>query len=424
MIDPKLIRNEPDTVRTALRRRGMDTAVVDRLILLDVSRRELLQRADDLKAERNAVSKELGQKKKAGGDITEESARMRAVGEEIDRIDAERIAVEKEQQELLDNLPSIPHPDVPDGKSDEENVLVRSWGDPAAAAGRPHWEIGEHLEIIDFKRSAQISGSRFWLLKGAGARLERALISFFLDVHTRQHGYTEILPPALVNGKSLYNTGQLPRFGEDLFKCEGTDLYLVPTAEVPITNMHANEILTGEQLPLYYCGFSPSFRSEAGAAGRDTRGLVRVHQFHKVELVKFTTPDTSFAELDKMVADAEKILQLLEIPYRVMRICIGDLGYTAAMKYDLEFWSPAQERWIEISSCSNCTDYQARRGNIRFRREQKASPEFVHTLNGSGLAVGRTMVAIAENFQNEDKTIDIPKVLRPYMGGEEKIAIG
>jgi len=281
--------------------------------------------------------------------------------------------------------------------------------------------VGEDLGILDFKRSARLSGSRFWLLKGDGARLERALISFMLELHTGEHGYTEILPPSLVTRETMYATGQLPKFEEDLFRCTPNDLFLIPTSEVPLTNLHRDEILEASQLPLYYTGFTPCFRSEAGAAGRDTRGLVRVHQFHKVEMVKFAHPDHSFEELEKMVVNAERVLQILEIPYRVVRLCAGDMGFSAAATYDLEFWSPAQERWLEISSCSNCTDFQARRAGIRFRREPGAPTELAHTLNGSGLAVGRTMVAILENFQQEDGSILIPQALRPYMGGRERI---
>lgn len=419
MLDIKHIRQEPELYRGALARRGADAAVIDRLLQMDVRRRDLITRADELKQQRNAVSKEIGQKKKAGEDITEVSLRMRAVGDEIDALDQERDALEKEQVGILECLPNLPHPDVPDGADDTANVEVRRWGtvenkpDPLPL---PHWEIGEQLDILDFKRSAKISGSRFWVLKGAGARLERALISYFLDVHTQKHGYKEIMPPSLVTAQTLYGTGQLPRFEEDLFRTN-TGLYLIPTSEVPITNLHAQEILDWEQLPIHYAGFSPCFRSEAGAAGKDTRGLIRVHEFHKVELVKICAPENSYEELEKMVADAERILQGLEIGYRVVKVCLGDLGFTPALKYDIEFWSPAQQRWVEISSCSNCTDFQARRAGIRFRRGQKASPEFCHTLNGSGLAVGRCLAGLLENHQTGDGSVRIPAVLHPYMGG-------
>lgn len=423
MLDPKLVRNEPDVLVDALRRRGADTQVVDRLKDLDERRRELIQKADELKQLRNQVSKELGEIKRSGGDISDQSARMRQVGEEIKTLDAEREAVESEHTQILERLPNLPHADVPDGPDADSNVEVRRWGEPKSFDFTPkaHWDLGEELDILDFKRAAKLSGSRFWVLKKEGARLERALVSFMLDLHTSEHGYTEILPPVLVTANTLYGTGQLPKFAEDLFKTEGHDLYLIPTSEVPITNLHAGEILTGEELPIYYCGFSGCFRSEAGAAGRDTRGLIRVHQFNKVEMVKLTHPDTSFDELEKMVQNGERVLKLLGIPHRVMRLCVGDTGFSAAMTYDIEFWSPAQERWIEISSCSNCTDFQARRAAIRFKNHPKDSPDFVHTLNGSGLAVGRTMVAIMENFQQANGSILIPDVLRPYMGGQERI---
>jgi seryl-tRNA synthetase len=422
-LDVKMIRRQPDLVRQALGRRGLDSRPVDELLELDARRRELIVKADELKARRNQVSQELGRLKRQGVDISQQAAEMRAVGDEIQRLDAERAQVEERERAILEALPNLPHPDVPPGQSDQDNVLVRSWGEPSTFpfTPRPHWEIGEDLDILDFKRSAKICGSRFWMLKGAGARLERALITYMLDLHTGRHGYTEILPPALVNRATMYGTGQLPKFEDDLFKCRDSDLYLIPTSEVPVTNLHRDEILEADQLPLYYCAFSPCFRSEAGAAGRDTRGLIRVHQFHKVEMVKFTTPDTSYDELEKMVTNAEAVLQGLGLAYRVMLICVADLGFSAAKKYDLEFWSPGQNRWIEVSSCSNCTDFQARRANIRYRPEPRSAPEFVHTLNGSGLAVGRTLAAVLENYQQADGSVLIPEVLRPYMGGMEKI---
>ena len=425
MLDIKLIRQEPDLFRNDLKNRGGDPTLIDKILQMDVERRDLITRGDDLKQQRNQVSRELGQKKKAGEDITEASAQMRQVGEEIDGLDARKDALETEQKSILENLPNPAHADVPAGADDQSNVEVRHWG-PVGSKPDPlpkaHFDLGEELDIIDFKRAAKVSGSRFWIMKGVGARLERAISTYFLDKHTLEHGYTEIMAPSLVLKDALYGTGQLPRFEEDLFKCQDSPLYLIPTSEVPITNMHAQEILEFEQLPIHYVGYSPCYRSEAGAAGRDSRGLVRVHQFHKVELVKFTTPETSFEELEKMVADAERVLQGLEIPYRVVKVCLGDLGFTAAFKYDIEFWSPAQQRYIEISSCSNCTDFQARRAGIRFRRNPKSSPEFVHTLNGSGLAVGRTLVAILENCQQADGSVKIPKVLQPYLGGLEVLS--
>ncbi len=419
MLDIKVIRERQQDLKDMLARRGSDTAVVDRAAEADLKKREAIVAADALKAERNTVSKELGMKKKAGGDITAEAQRMKDVGEEIRRLDAEINERETELTGYMENFPNFPHESVPDGKSDAENVEIRHYGEKRAAAPweLPHWDLGPKLGILDFERGAKISGSRFWLLKGAGARLERALINFMLSLHTEQHGYTEILGPSLVLGETLYGTGQLPRFAEDLFHCEGTDLYLIPTSEISMTGIHAGEILDEKELNINYCGFSPCFRSEAGAAGKDTRGLVRVHQFHKVELVKLCKPEDSYDELEKMVANAEKVLQLLEIPYRTVDICLGDLGFTASKKYDLEFWSPVQDRYIEISSCSNCTDFQARRAGIRFRRAD-GSKEFVHTLNGSGLAVGRTMVALLETHQREDGRVHIPEALRPYFGAD------
>jgi seryl-tRNA synthetase len=419
MLDIKVIRETPQDLKNMLARRGADTEVVDRAAQADKRKREAIVAADALKAERNTVSKELGAKKRAGGDISAEAQRMKEVGEEIKRLDAVIAECDSELTGYMENFPNFPHESVPDGKTDADNVEIRSWGSRREAAPweQPHWDLGTRLGILDFERGARISGSRFWLLKGAGARLERALINFMLSLHTEQHGYTEILGPSLVLGETLYGTGQLPRFAEDLFHCEGTDLYLIPTSEISMTGIHANEIIEEKDLNIHYCGFSPCFRSEAGAAGKDTRGLVRVHQFHKVELVKLVKPEDSYQELENMVSHAEKVLQLLEIPYRTVSICLGDLGFTAAKKYDLEFWSPVQNRFIEISSCSNCTDFQARRAGIRFRRAD-GSKDFVHTLNGSGLAVGRTMVALLETHQREDGRVNIPEALRPFFGAD------
>lgn len=419
MLDVKIIRENPQDLKAMLSRRGSDGSVVDKAAEQDAEKRRCIVEADALKAERNRVSKELGQKKRQGEDISQEASRMKEVGAEIKRLDQQISACDAQLIEILESLPNFPHESVPDGATDEDNVEVRSWGEMREAADweLPHWDVGTNLGIMDFERGAKISGSRFWLLKGAGARLERALINFMLSLHTEEHGYTEILGPALVLGNTLYGTGQLPRFAEDLFRCEGRDLYLIPTSEISLTGMHANEILSEDELNIKYCGFSPCFRSEAGAAGKDTRGLVRVHQFHKVELVKHTKPEDSYAELDSMVADAEKVLQLLEIPYRAVNICLGDLGFTAAKKFDLEFWSPVQNRFIEISSCSNCTDFQSRRAGIKFRRAS-GSKEFVHTLNGSGLAVGRTMVALLETHQQADGSVKIPAALVPFFGSD------
>lgn len=425
MLDIKVIREDPQELRDMLKRRGADFSVVDRAIELDRTRREAIVAADALKAERNQVSKDLGDKKRSGGDISIEAARMKSVGSEIRAYDQQILSTGEELTRLMEVLPNFPHSSVPDGATDADNVEIRRWGEARVAGSweLPHWELGPKLGILDFERSARISGSRFWLLKGAGARLERALISFMLSLHTEQHGYTEILGPSLVLGQTLYRTGQLPRFAEDLFHCQDTDLYLIPTSEISMTGMHAGEIIDEDALPLHYCGFSPCFRSEAGAAGRDTRGLVRVHQFHKVELVKLCAPEQSYEELESMVGHAEKVLQLLEIPHRTVAICLGDLGFTAAKKYDVEFWSPVQNRFIEISSCSNCTDFQARRANIRFRGTD-GRKGFVHTLNGSGLAVGRTMVALLEAHQQPDGHVAIPLALRPFFGSDRIESLG
>ena len=421
MLDVKVLREQPDHLKDMLKARGSDTSVVDTAVEADVKKRECIVEADAKKAERNKVSKELGIKKKQGEDISGEAARMKDVSAQIKSLDQEINQLDEALVSILEQLPNFPHESVPDGLTDEDNVEIGRWGTIRQAEEweQAHWDIGPSLGIMDFERSAKISGSRFWLLRGAGARLERALINFMLNLHTTEHGYEEILAPSLVLAETLYGTGQLPRFAEDLFRCEGEgrDLYLIPTSEVPLTGMHGNEILSEDELNKHYVGFSPCFRSEAGAAGKDTRGLIRVHQFHKVELVKFAKPEDSYQELDNMVKHAQRVLELLEIPYRTVNICLGDLGFTAAKKFDLEFWSPVQDRFIEISSCSNCTDFQARRANIKFRRKD-GSKEFVHTLNGSGLAVGRTLVALLETHQQKDGSVRIPEALQPYFGSD------
>ncbi|NLY56840.1 MAG: serine--tRNA ligase, partial [Firmicutes bacterium] len=340
------------------------------------------------------------------------------IGQEIKALDEELAQIEARIQEILLAIPNIPHPSVPEGDSSDDNVEVSRWGEPRDFPFEPlaHWDLGVNLDILDFERAVKISGSRFVVNKGLGARLERALINLMLDLHTSKHGYREVFPPVLINSASMTGTGQLPKFAADMFKCENYDLYLAPTAEVPVTNLYRDEILDADQLPIYHCAYTPCFRAEAGAAGRDTRGLIRVHQFNKVELVKFVLPETSFDELEKLVADAEAVLQLLKLPYRKVLICTGDMGFSNAKQYDLEVWMPSYGRYVEISSCSNFTDYQARRANIRFRREAGAKPEYVHTLNGSGLAVGRTAAAIIENYQQADGSIEVPEALRPYMG--------
>ena len=421
MLDVKLIRRDTDRVKKALGRRGVKPETIDAILALDVKRRDLITKADELKKERNSVSADLGKRKKAGEDITADSARMREVGAQIAAIDAEKVAVEEEQVHLVEVLPNLSQDDIPDGPDSDYNKEGRRVGNfkEYDFEVKPHWDLGEELGILDSKRAIKLSGSRFWLLCGDGARLERAIYTYMLDLHTQKHGYKEMLPPVLVSGDTLYATGQLPKFKDDLFHCTPNDLYLIPTAEVPLTNIHREEVLDGKDLPIYYTACTACFRSEAGAAGRDSRGLVRVHQFNKVEMVKIVNPDTSNDELEKMVDNAEDVLKGLGIPYRVVLLCAGDMGLSSSKTYDLEFWSPAQKRFIEISSCSNCWDYQARRANMRFRREPSAPTEYVHTLNGSGLAVGRTMVAILENFQQADGSVVIPEVLRPYMGGQE-----
>jgi seryl-tRNA synthetase len=423
MLDIKLLRTEWPKVEQALRRRGASTEELNNFTALDRKRRELLQESEQLKNRRNTVSQEIARKKRAGENADDLVEQMRAVGDRIKELDELIREVEGELQEKLLRIPNVPHESVPIGASEADNVEVRRWGEaPAFAfAPKPHWELAAELGILDFERAAKVTGSRFTFYKGAGARLERALIQFMLDVHIDEHGYEELFPPFLVHRDSLTGTGQLPKFEEDVFKVAGTEYFLIPTAEVPVTNFHRDEILTMDDLPKYYCAYSACFRSEAGAAGRDTRGLIRQHQFNKVELVKLCAPEHSYAELESLTQNAERILQLLGLPYRVVALCTGDLGFASAKTYDLEVWMPSSGTYREISSCSNFEDFQARRANIRFRREPGAKPEFVHTLNGSGLAVGRTVAAILENFQQGDGTVRIPEVLRPYMNNMETI---
>lgn len=421
MLDLKFVRENPEKVREAMELKG-EWADLDQLMELDRERRDLLQKVEDLRQLRNRVSKEIG-RAGAGAEMAQKKEEMRRVSEEIKTLEQQLRDIDSGMEQILLCIPNLPDPAVPPGKDEEDNVEVRTWGTPPSFAfsPRPHWEIGEMLDILDFPRAGKITGTRFALYRGAGARLERALISFMLDLHTMQHGYREIFPPFLVNTASMTGTGQLPKFAEDAFRVEGTDYYLIPTAEVPVTNLHRDEILDGDELPLYYVAYSACFRAEAGAHGRDTRGLIRQHQFNKVELVKFVKPEESMEELEKLVADAEKVLQLLGLPYRVVLICSGDLGFSAAKKYDLEVWMPAADRYREVSSCSNFLDFQARRAGIRYRPAPGQKTSFVHTLNGSGLAIGRTVAAILENFQQEDGSVLIPEVLRPYMGGLDKI---
>ena len=424
MLDIKLLRSDYGRVVTALQNRGKSEEMIADFPELDARRREMLQETEQLKNQRNVVSQDVAKKKKAGESADELIAQMREVGDRIKELDEEIRGIEVQMEQITLSIPNVPHESTPVGKSEDDNVEVRRWSEPTAFSfeAKAHWDIAQDLGILDFESAAKVTGSRFVFYKGAGARLERALISFMLDVHTMQHGYEEVLPPLIVNRDSLIGTGQLPKFEEDLFKLEGTEYYLIPTAEVPVTNLHRDEILTDEQVPRYYTAYSSCFRSEAGASGRDTRGLIRQHQFNKVELVKMVKPEDSYAELESLTNQAEKILQLLGLPYRVMALCTGDIGFSSAKTYDLEVWLPSSGTYREISSCSNFEDFQARRANIRFRRDTKSKPEFVHTLNGSGLAIGRTVAAIMENYQQEDGSIVIPEALRPYMGGLESIS--
>ncbi len=423
MIDIKTIREDPKLVRDSLTRRGEDTGVVDMLLLNDEERRKLVYEVEKLKQRRNEVSNEIASMKREGRDTKGAILEMREVGERIKEMDDAIRQMEKTISDILLSIPNIPHESVPYGKDESENVEVRRWREPTTFDFEPkaHWDIGVNLGILDFERAAKISGARFTVLRGAGARLSRALVAFMIDLHTGEHGYTEIYPPVLVNTESMIGTGQLPKFAEDMFHCEGTDYYLTPTAEVPVTNLYRDEILNHDDLPIYHVAYTACFRAEAGSAGRDTRGLIRQHQFDKVELVKFVKPGTSYDELEKLVGNAEEVLKRLELPYRVVMMCTGDVGFAAAKKYDPEVWMPSYGRYVEISSCSNFEDFQARRANIRYRPEPGAKPEYVHTLNGSGVAVGRTIAAILENYQEADGSVVIPEALRPYMGGLERI---
>ena len=422
MLDLKYTRDHLEEVKEKIGRRGQ-AIDWDRFAHLDLERREILQEAESFRAQRNQVSDVIAEKKKKKLDATEEIARMKEVSNRIKELEPRLAEKEEALRDLMMVIPNIPHESVVVGQGDKDNLEMRKWGKNPEFPfpPKPHWDIGEALDILDFDRGAKITGARFTLYKGLGARLERALINFMLDLHTNEHGYLEVLPPFLVNRKTMTGTGQLPKFEEDLFKLNDPDYFLIPTAEVPVTNIHQDEILLEEGLPIYYTAYTPCFRKEAGSYGKDTRGLIRQHQFNKVELVKFTTPETSYEELEKLTRNAEEVLRRLEISYRVVMLCTGDLGFSAAKTYDLEAWLPGQGVYKEISSCSNFEDFQARRANIRYRPSGKKGTEFVHTLNGSGLAIGRTLVAILENFQQEDGTIIIPEALRAYMGGVERI---
>ncbi|MDJ0882527.1 MAG: serine--tRNA ligase [Desulfobacterales bacterium] len=423
MLDIKGIRKNLVHLKASIANRG-DAIDWDELIALDDRRKKDLLAIETLRHQRNVVSEEIAAMKKEGLAADKPVREMREVANEIKTLDSRLADTAGKIQSVLMRIPNPPHISVPVGQDENDNSEIKAVGSPPSFDFAPaaHWDIGEHLGLLDFKRAARITGARFPLYLGAGARLERALISFMLDRHTRENGYTEVLPPFIVNRQSMTHTGQLPKFEEDLFKLEGWDYYLIPTAEVPVTNIHHGEILAEEQLPIYYTAYTPCFRSEAGSHGKDTRGLIRQHQFNKVELVKFVLPETSYEELESLLADAETILAILELPYRVVSLCTGDLGFSSAKTYDIEVWMPAQGVYREISSCSNFEDFQARRGDIRFRRKGQKGTQFVHTLNGSGLAVGRTLAAILENCQQADGTVIIPKALRPYMDGVEKLA--
>ena len=416
MLELRFIRENLSLVKEKIELRGMTNSRIEEFEEIDQQRLGLLAEVEGLRNRRNTVSAEIAQMKKAGQDAQGPIEEMREVGSRIKELEKELTVIEGQLQEIVMGIPNLCHDSVPPGADDTDNQEIRQWGEipEFSFSPRAHWEIGASLDILDFERAAKLSGARFVLLKGLAARLERALINFMLDLHTQKHGYEEVLPPFLVNSASMTATGQLPKFEEDLFKIQGWDLYLIPTAEVPVTNIHRDETMAEADLPRKYVAYTPCFRSEAGSYGKDTRGLIRQHQFDKVELVKFTTPETSDAELEELLADAEEVLQLLKLPYRVVVLCSGDLGFSATKTYDIEVWMPAQNKYREISSCSSFTDFQARRGGIRYRPEGKKKSRLVHTLNGSGLAVGRTLAAILENYQQADGTITLPEVLAPY----------
>ena len=422
MLDIKFVRDNTELVQQALINRGTNLDL-NEFLELEKKRRAVLAEVEALKSKRNTVSQQISVMKKNKENADDLIVEMRSVGDDIAKLDVEVKEIETALAEIVMNIPNVPNAEVPVGKNEDDNVEIRTWGNiPAFSfAPKPHWEIGESLGILDFERGAKVTGTRFTFYKGLGARLERALISFMLDLHTEEHGYTEIIPPYIANKDSMTGTGQLPKFAEDMFKLEGLDYYLIPTAEVPVTNYHRGEILEAQELPLCYTAHSACFRAEAGAAGRDTRGLIRQHQFNKVELVKYSLPENSYEELEKLTNKGEKVLQLLNLPYRVILLCSGDMGFSSAKTYDIEVWLPSFEKYREISSCSNFEDFQARRANIKFRRSIKEKAEYLHTLNGSGLAIGRTVSAILENNQQADGSVRIPKVLVPYMGGLEVI---
>ncbi len=420
MLDIKILRQEPERIKEALKKRNNDLNI-EPAIVLDKERRAILTEVEQKKAKQNEISKQIPQLKKAGENTDAIFAEMKELSNEIKADDEKVREIDEKLQNFMLRIPNIPNAEVPVGADDSENVEIRKFGEPRKFDFEPkaHWDIGTDLDILDFERGTKVAGTRFTVYKGLGARLERAVIQFFLNTHADESGYKEILPPYMVNRASMTGTGQLPKFEEDAFKVVNNGYFLIPTAEVPVTNLHRDEILDGNTLPIKYCAYSACFRAEAGSAGRDTRGLIRQHQFNKVELVKFVKPENSYDELEKLTNDAEKLLQLLKIPYRVVCLSTGDLGFSSAKTYDIEVWLPSYGRYVEISSCSNFEDYQARRANIRYKDNPKDKAQFVHTLNGSGLAVGRTVAAILENYQNEDGTVTIPDVLVPYMGKEK-----
>ncbi|MGR6837250.1 serine--tRNA ligase [Syntrophomonas erecta] len=422
MLDARMIRANPKLVQEELKKRYLE-GPLDNFMELDEKRRSIIARVEELKSFRNSSSQEIGRLKKQGQDAAELMEKVRQVGQDIKTLDDELRDVEVQIEQILLRIPNLPHESVPVGPDEGSNVEVRRWGEPRQFDFEPlaHWDIGPNLDLLDFERAAKLSGARFTVYKGLGARLERAVINFYLDLHTSQHGYREILPPFMVTGDCMLGTGQLPKFAEDMFKIEGREMYMIPTAEVPLTNLYREEILEASDLPIYITAYTPCFRAEAGSHGRDTRGIIRQHQFNKVELVKIVAPENSYEELEKLTANAEKVLQLLGLPYRVVCLSTGDMGFSAAKTYDIEVWMPSYNDYKEISSCSNCGDFQARRANIRYRPAPKEKLQYVHTLNGSGVAVGRTVAAILENYQQEDGSVLIPEVLRPYMGGKEVI---
>ncbi len=426
MLDLKRIRNNPEEIKRLMKNRGENfkLSLIDEVVTFDKRRRDILMEVEELKNRRNTESALIPKLKKSGESVEEIMLQMKKLSEEIKNFDIELSDVDEKIKNIMLSIPNIPNENVPEGDTEEDNVEVKKWGEPKKFdfGTKAHWDLGVDNDILDFERGGKITGSRFTVYKGLGARLERALISYFLDLHVDNNGYTEILPPYMVNRQSMIGTGQLPKFEEDAFKVANTDYFLIPTAEVPVTNIYRDEILNGQDLPIKHVAYSACFRQEAGSAGRDTRGLIRQHQFNKVELLKFTKPEDSYAELEKLLADAESVLQGLELPYRIVKICKGDLGFTASFKYDIEVWMPSYDKYVEISSCSNFEDFQARRANIRYKDDKKDKAKYIHTLNGSGVAVGRALAAVLENYQNEDGSVTIPKVLLKYMGGHKSIS--